>query len=234
VIPDRVRRRPPGQSRGPLRPLALSADLGAGVDGPDGETVYTAAHSDDLCCAFCGEHLGRWQRFVAAARPGHAPVAACPLCFLCCHLERTRIDEEAALLWLPEMSQAALNITIREIHIELRALGEHLFDAGRLRRDTPERQRLYHARAALSARSAAAADRLGTDKPNELAGALYRLSPGAYANRAKLLGGVRLLPLGLFYDCGRDVYPEIVDAWRESAAPPVSPPSGRPAPRSGA
>jgi hypothetical protein len=116
----------------------------------------------------------------------------------------------------------------------LRALGEDLHDAGRLRHDTPERSRLYHARSAFSARAAAAAGRLGSDKPSELAGALYRLSPGAYANRAKLLDGVRLLPLGRFYDGDRDVYPEIVDAWRGIAKTHASPPSNRPAPLSGA
>ena len=122
---------------------------------------------------------------------------------------------------------------MREIHLQLRALGEDLYDAGRLRLDTPERLRLYHARSALSARAAAAASRLGTDKPSELAGALCRLSPGAYANRAKLLDGVRLLPLGRFYAGNKDVYPEIVDSWREISEPspglapvrPIRPPA---------
>ena len=211
-----------------LRPLILSVDLDPGVSSPVGKT------DDDLGCAFCGVHSDRWQKLLAAARCDHDRVAICPLCLLPQHLERPTIDEEAALAWLPEMSQAAHNVTMREIHIELRALGEDLFDAGRLRLDTPERKRLFHARAALSGRSATAAGRLGTNKPSELAGALYCLSPGGYANRAKLLGGVRLLPLGRFYDGDRDVYREIVDAWREIAAPPVSAPPGYPAPRFGA
>ncbi len=92
--------------------------------------------------------------------------------------------------------------------------------AGGLRLDTPERLRLYYARSALSTRARAAASRLGTGKPSELAGALYRLSPGAHANRAKLLDGVRLLPLGRFYAGNKDVYPEIVDSWREISKPP--------------
>jgi hypothetical protein len=175
---------------------------------------------------------GRWQNFVASARRSYDGVAGCVLCFLCCHLERPRIDEEAALIWLPEMSQPAINVTMREIHMQLRALGEDLYDAGRRHLDTPERLRLYYARSALSAR-AAAASRLGTDRPSELAGALCRLSPAAHANRAKLLDGVRLLPLGRFYAGNKDVYPEIVDSWREIAKPsavsaPVGPalPSG--------
>jgi hypothetical protein len=215
-----------------LRLLILSVDLGAAADSPDSESAYAATHAHDLNCAFCGMHSGRLQRFAAASRRDHDRVAVCPLCFLCQHLERPTIDKEAMLIWLPEMSQAALNVTMREIHLELRARGEDLHDAGWLRLDTPERKRLYHARAALSARSAAAADRLGTAKPSELAGALYRLSRSSYAHRAKLLSSVRLLPLGRFYDGGRDIYPEIVDAWRALAAPPASSASGRPAPPS--
>ena len=100
-------------------------------------------------------------------------------------------------------------------------------EAGQRHLDTPERLQLYYARSALSARAAAATSRLGTDKPSELAGALCRLSPAAHANRAKLLDGVRLLPLGRFYAGNKDVYPEIVDSWREiSKSSAVSAPVG--------
>jgi hypothetical protein len=229
-----------------LRPLVLSANFG---DAAAVESIYeplvapsrgarptgeVKSHCDDLRCPFCGMPSGRWQNFVAPASRSYDCVAGCELCFLCCHLERPRIDEEAALVWLPEMSQPALNVTMREIHMQLRALGEDLHEAGRRHLDTPERLRLYCARSAFSARAAAAASRLGTDKPSELAGALCRLSPAAHANRAKLLDGLRLLPLGRFYAGNKDVYPEIVDSWREIAKPSaVSAPVG-PAPPSGA
>jgi intracellular multiplication protein IcmJ len=211
-----------------LRPLVLSADFGDEAAGPSGTAGETLNNSDEARCVFCGMRSGCWQRFAAPARSSHDCVAACALCYLCCHLERPRIDEEAALVWLPEMSQPALNVTMREIHLQLRALGEDLYALGRLRLNTPERFRLYHARSALGTRAAAAASRLGTDKPSELAGALCRLSAGAYANRAKLLDGVRLLPLGRFYAGNKDVYPEIVDSWRRISKPspglaPVSP-----------
>jgi hypothetical protein len=164
-------------------------------------------------------HLGHLQNLVAPGRSTHDWGAACVHCFLCRHLERPRIDEEAVLVWLPEMSQPALNVTIREIHMQLRALAEDLHDTGPLCLDAPEQSRLYSVRSAFGARAAAAASRLGTDKPSDLAGALCRLSPGAYANRSKLLYAVRLLPLGRFYAGNKDVYPEIVDGWREIAKP---------------
>ena len=203
-----------------LQPLVLSANFGDEATAPPGAAGESLNNSDEARCVFCGMRSGCWQRFVVLAHRSHDCAAACVLCYLCRHLEGPCIDVEAALVWLPEMSQPALNVTMREIHLQLRALGEDLHDAGRLRLDTPERCRLYHARSALSARAAAAASRLGTDKPSELAGALCRLSPGAYANRAKLLDGVRLLPLGRFFAGNNDVYPEIVDSWREISKPP--------------
>jgi hypothetical protein len=213
-----------------LQPLVLSANFGDEVAGRSGAADDALNNSCELRCPFCGMRSGGWQRLVAAPCRGHDCAAACVLCYLCRHLERARIDDEATVIWLPEMSQPALNVTMREIHLQLRALGEDLYDAGRLRLNTPERLRLYYA---LSARAGAAASRLGADKPSELAGALCRLSPGAHANRAKLLDGVRLLPLGRFYAGNKDVYPEIVDSWRESSKPspglaPVTPalPSG--------
>jgi hypothetical protein len=202
-----------------LRPLVLSANFGDENADPLGTAGEMLNNSDEQRCPFCGMWSGCWPEL--AAEPGRARegAAACALCFLCRHLERPRIDEEAVLVWLPEMSQPALNVTMREIHVQLRTLGEDLYDAGRLRLNTPERLGLYYARSALCALSAAAASQLGTDRPSELAGALCRLSPTAYANRAKLLGGVRLLPLGRFYAGNKDVYPEIVDSWREIAKP---------------
>jgi intracellular multiplication protein IcmJ len=218
-----------------LRPLTLSANFGDEATAPPGAAGETLNNTDKLPCPFCGMHSGRWQRLVAAPCRGHHDcAAACVLCYLCRHLERPRIDEEAAVVWLPEMSQPALNVTMREIHLQLREFGEELYDVGRLRLDTPERCRLYHARSALSARAQAAASRLGTDKPSELAGALCRLSPGAYANRAKLLDGVRLLPLGRFYAGNKNVYPEIVDSWRGISQPPPGLAPVRPALPSGA
>ncbi|HUC12417.1 MAG TPA: hypothetical protein VL985_18635 [Stellaceae bacterium] len=224
MIDPQSYRREPAVPR--LLPLILSGDLEAGGDPGASGSAEVATQP----CAFCGVHSGRWQSSVRSPDDGQRLVAACPLCFLCLHLERASIDSEALLIWLPEMSQAALNVTMRAIHIELRALGEDLDDADQRRSNAPGRAHLDHARATLGARGAPAVARLGTDRPSELAAAFYRLSPAAYANRTKLLAGMRLLPRGHFYDRGVDVYPEIVDFWRGASKPPPSLPPGRPAP----
>ena len=224
MIDPQYYRRQPAVPR--LLPLILSGDLEAGGDPGASGSAEVATQP----CAFCGVHSGPWQSSVRSPDDGQRLVAACPLCFLCFHLERPSIDSEAVLIWLPEMSQAALNVTMRALHIELRALGEDLDDADQQRSNTPGRAHLDYARAIFGERGAAAVARLGTDRPSELAAGFFRLSPSAYANRAKLLGGVRLLPRGHFYDRGADVYPEIVDFWRGASKPQSSLPPGRPAP----
>ena len=134
-----------------LRALLLSVSEGAAA--PVREGGYGR-------CSFCGGRLGS-QGGTPTPDAGNA-AAECALCLLVRHLDRPRIDDEAELVWLPEMSQPAVNITMREIHLRLRALGESLDAATPPQRDTPERRRLYHARAALRERTGAAAARLGS------------------------------------------------------------------------
>ena len=70
--------------------------------------------------------------------------------------------------------------------------------------------------------------RVGTASPRELGLALLELSSVAYARRAQLLGGLRLMPLGRFFQGEHDVYPEIVRSWRDSAATAATRLSGAP------
>ncbi len=39
------------------------------------------------------------------------------------------------------------------------------------------------------------------------------MSSSDYARRGELLGGTRLLPLGQVFRDGRDVYPDMLQAW---------------------
>jgi intracellular multiplication protein IcmJ len=196
-----------------LQAITLSVD--PAFAGDTGQSALS-----DAGCAFCGAPAGRW------AGPGYLPcggsvrtvAAACPLCALPQHLERPRIDEEAALVWLPEISQAALNATMREIHIAIQAVGEDVHADAVFRKRSAGLGTLYYARAVLAQRSAPAVARVGTASPRELGLALLELSSVAYASRAQLLGGLRLMPLGRFFQGEHDVYPEIVRFWRDSAA----------------
>ncbi len=169
---------------------------------------------DDACepggaCAYCAGPVGMGGKTVGDG------AIACALCQLVVCLDRPRIDEEALLIWLPEMSQAALNALMRLVHLRLASLGEDLRIDAVPELGTGDRPALYQAGQALLARSIAATGRLGTARPSELADTLLRLPEKAYARRGTLLGGVRLLPSGRFFEGGGDILPEIVESWRE-------------------
>jgi hypothetical protein len=105
------------------------------------------------------------------------------------------------------------------MHCRLRDAGESFDgDAGPAVM-SPERSALHFARLTLSARADVAAEHLGTSRPSELAHVLARMSRQPYDRRHRLLGGLRVLPVGRFFVCAEDVYPAIVDSWREPRPP---------------
>lgn len=170
------------------------------------------SHSAGMLCQFCGETVGQ----VPDALVSEAP--CCVLCGLVQHLERPRIDEEAQLVWLPELSQPALNALMRRVHMSLRRHGEGLETGAQPTAAVGDLPTLYQAGQALLGRRAEAATRLGTSEPSDLADALLRLSPAGFKRRDTLLGGVRLLPMGKVFGAAGDVYPQIVDSWRRAEA----------------
>lgn len=165
-------------------------------------------------CSYCAQGEAAFGR-------ANGP-AACALCFLVHHLERPRIDDEAVLIWLPEMDQRAISLVCREMHLSLHAAHEPLCDDACRRSDGSEVVRISRVRAALRARGDGAASRLGTDRPSELGEALRCLPRAARLRQPELLGGLRLLPRGRFFDGGEDVYPSIVEAWRSASTQPGS------------
>ena len=218
----------------PLLPLALSAHVSAwnpvGVtDGVEGQRPAL-----DRSCQFCGLDAAGWQEPFhcdgdhANGSPGNI-VSACPLCHLCQHLDRPHIHEEAALIWLPEMSQAAVIALARGVHLVLHAHGEpaHM-DRGIPVRDTPALQSAWATHDALRKRSHSAEERLGTASPLDLSAALLGLSPAALKRGGVLLRGLRLLPLGRLYHGRHDVYPKILAAWAAAAASQPAPSSTSP------
>jgi hypothetical protein len=129
-------------------------------------------------------------------------------------LPRTTIDEELRLIWLPEMSQPALNVLVREIHIDLQELGESVYCD-----DTPKtpegmRPALYAAQRILRERSEAIAERLGSSLASDLADALTVLRNRHGDLQNLPWGGLRAFPTGRFYVAGLNVYDEIVASWR--------------------
>ena len=169
--------------------------------GPPGASVEAG-------CRYCGCNIGKAPGGLEGAQ---AP--ACVLCGLAQNLVRPRIDEEACLVWVPEMSQAALNVMIRRCHVALRAHGERVETEAKPARASGIVPTLYHIEQALLGRRGEAETRLGTTSPSALADALLRLRPESYVEREELLSGTRLLSLGRFFGGTTDIYPEIVDSW---------------------
>jgi len=199
-----------------LLPLPLSAHPSTWVIGA--EPAEGQATTSFAPCQFCGFTAGNWQeRF--HCNGDHADdsadnlVLACPLCHLAQHPERPQIDAEATLIWMPEMSQAMLNCFVRNIHLTL-----HGNDEPADMRRTPRSGAVgvleaFRAYRALRERAAPVLDRLGSNSFADLGAALLGLGPEAYAGRAELLAGLRLLPLGQLFHDGQDIYPQMLTAW---------------------
>src|SRR5271167_1992684 len=89
-----------------LQPLILSVRESGRTDG--------GAQSS---CPFCGVRFAEGQEpFLCPDGSADFP---CAPCHLVRHLERDTIAEEAVLIWLPEMTQAALNALAQGAHKRL-------------------------------------------------------------------------------------------------------------------
>src|SRR5580658_28726 len=195
-----------------LLPLVLSAD--ASFWRGDADAAGRRERKPpkiDAPCRFCGWNAAGWR---GSAHPnGDSPeddVVACVLCNLVLHLERPQIDAEAVLIWLPEMSQAAIVALTRRIHLVLVAHSEPATMDRRPRRDDPALVAAYSAYRALLSAQAALAGRLGTTRPGDVGAVLLGLDPARYARRAALLSGIRLVPLGRVFEDGLDIYPKLL------------------------
>jgi intracellular multiplication protein IcmJ len=120
---------------------------------------------------------------------------------------------------LPEMSQAGLNCLVRGIHHILHRHDEPTPMQRTPRGSTPDVVTAFRTFRALRERAVPAFDRLGSKSFADLGAALLGLSPAAYAKRAELLAGLRLLPLGRLFRDGQDIYPAMLTAWARASHP---------------
>ena len=110
------------------------------------------------------------------------------------------------LIWLPDLSQAALNALANLVHKRLVAEGALYLAASPFavtRSETPNPA--LEAIRAIEMRRAEAETRFGTSSPRVLGEALMRARPNLYADRTRLLGGLRLWSRGKFFVDGEDV-----------------------------
>lgn len=168
-------------------------------------------------CGYCGVGPTKFQ--IALSN-----TAACPLCSACLTLNRPRIEEEFALIrlpdtpqapWLRQVSQADINDLARSCHLIFHAHGEAPHMQQRPKVDTPALRSAYRAFHALLTLIPGAVDHLDTTSPRDLGAVLTSLAGDPKKRRMAEthLRNVRLLPLGHLYQNGRDIYPEVLDAW---------------------
>jgi len=159
-------------------------------------------------CPFCGVRFAEGQEPFLC--PDGSADFSCAPCHLVRHLERDTIAEEAVLIWLPEMTQAALNALAHGAHKRLAREGALRWASPfALTPDEVPNGALETIRA-LEARSVEAETRLGASSPRVLGAALMRMKPRLYEDRARLLGGLRLWPRGRFFVDGEDIYPQLI------------------------
>jgi len=159
-------------------------------------------------CQFCG-----FNGLTGFAAQEDTQEVACTLCQSAWRLDADTAIQEIALIWLPSISQAALNCLVRAIHLTFHRHGEPSHMACKPSSDTPQLRAAYRAYKSLAMRMEHVENTLGLVSPKDLAAALMGLSTSDYERRASLLGGLRLLHRGRYFQGGLDIYPKILDSW---------------------
>lgn len=190
--------------------------LSADVHRPSDEWKAKTLERDDNTCRYCGFHSRKYQEVNYAGKTGKAAgpddyATACTFCHQCFHMERVDRMQSGAVIWLPEIGQAALHHLCRAIYVARISQGP-MADAAR---DAME---------ALLARKEEAKNRLGTDSPKILATVLQDfLEVSEYKARMSKLKGFRLLPLDRRIikegDLEFNQFPQILAYWRSKDGP---------------
>jgi intracellular multiplication protein IcmJ len=170
---------------------------------------------DDHSCRYCGFQSHKYQEVIFIGQKEEQKpenyATACTFCHQCFNLEKVDRMQSGAVIWLPEIGQAALHHICRAIYVARISRGP-MADAAR---DAME---------ALLARKEEAVKRLGTDSPRTLASVLQDfLEVSEYKNRAQKLKGFRLLPLDRRIikegDLEFNQFPQVLAYWRSKDGP---------------
>lgn len=208
-----------------VHPSARFAD---GNAGERQELCLSVLQRDRHTCQFCGLPAGSW-RDVFHRNDDHTDwspanlAAACPLCHGLQHIGSPSANLDMRIVWLPEVTQNLLNVLVRGIHHVLHAHGVSPTLTMRPVIENPDLACAWRAYMALDRRAASAESVIDTDRPSDLAAALQVMSPGDYARRSRMLGGLRLLHRGRVMRDGEDSYPAQLDLWSRPVAPPAFP-----------
>ncbi len=186
------------------------------VDPDDAEVRSRIFERDNHTCQFCGFVSKKYQEL--SPKNGDPRdttednlITTCIFCRQCFQLEAVGEMRSGALIWLPELEQAALHHIARAIYIA-RVTPGPMADAARAALDV------------LIQRRDEAKSRLGTDDATVLGAVLMDyLEDKHYADRAKRLDGIRLMPLDRRIiregEMEFNQFPQILAYWRSKDGP---------------
>jgi len=135
---------------------------------------------------------------------------------MCHHIGFAGMSGDYGMVWAPEFPQMVLNHLTRACFVALHYAA--VLEQGQVPRGTREDVQAVAAAATgvmeeLLRRREEARNIFQTDDLAELGNALLMMPEDAYAARRRVLGGLRLLPLGTLTRGGTDVMPKIVERW---------------------
>lgn len=175
----------------------------------------TVLARDEHACRYCGFQSRKYQDVLFIGQKEETGpenyATACPFCHQCFQIDKIDRMQSGAVIWLPEIGQAALHHVCRAIYVARISRGP-MADAAR---DAME---------SLLQRKEEAVRRLGTDSPKILSSVLQDfLEAGEYRQRLGKLKGFRILPLDRRIikegDLEFNQFPQVLAFWRSKDGP---------------
>jgi intracellular multiplication protein IcmJ len=201
-----------------LLPLLLAAHPSAwsmAAAGIGQEASFSILDRDGSKCRFCGQRSSVFHEvvFVNGDRANSDPGNLATCCLICAagwRLHRPEAEREALPIWLPEMSQRALNVLMRGLHITRLRHSAHPAPEAASPAEHPEARRASFCFSQLAARGALLVERAGIASVLDLPALFLRLDPAGGRCPEPLAYGMRLLHRGRHFVDGADVYSRLL------------------------